>query len=1050
MLEVNRTEEEVLRYWKENKTLEQLRQRNKGAKKFYFLDGPPFVTGNLHPGQMWVKTNKDIILRYKRFRGFDVHDNAGYDVHGLPIEIKVEQQLGVKSKREIETVFGIETFVQSCKEYITSYMGRMDADYERFGMTMDFAHPYIPSDKGYMAAVWHFIKTVSDKGYLYKGKRPMAYCPRCGTALSQGSMEVVYADEKDPSIFVAFKTDKPASKKAKIVLDDNTYLLIWTTTPWTIPANMAVAANPKEMYVKARLGNKTLILGKSRLDAVSHVLGESAVVEAEFYGSELEGVAYIHPLEAKIPRQGEYRNYHKVILSELLVSASEGSGFVHSAPGHGLDDFNEGRKYGLPAFSIVDEDGKYTGDAGEYAGLDVPAQANDRVLQDLAQAGALLHNGSLTHSYPHCWRCKTKLIYMATDQWFINIQKVKNKIIKQSAKVGWHPADAKGWQEDVLRTSPDWCVSRQRYWGTPMPIWECRSCKANTVIGSLEELREKAINKEEVDKLTDLHRPYVDKISLKCDKCGDWMSRLKDIIDVWVDSAVAFRASLSEDEFNRLFPVDFILEGHDQFRGWFSSQLKMGVLAYGKSPFKHCGVDGFLLAEKGVEMHKSLGNYVGMDEILKSYASADGFRMWCSGHTPWLDMLFTKADMKEGEKVVLTMYNMANLFKEYTDAIDYAPKKVKKPRALEKLELEDAWMTSRLNRLIKTVTDGFDNYEMYKSVNAIHDFVLNDLSRFYLKLAKKKILYSSRKEARATVNLLHYVLYNLLVLMSPVTPFLSERVYLDLFGTQKSVLFEKWPKANMRLVRDALDAEFDVADGAITAILNSREKEGMRLRQPLARATVEVNSDAAFDTLQKLAYVVEEYANLKHLDVKKVEAFNVEIKPNFAKLGPDFKNKSAAVAEALKGADAKELRKAVESSGHYPLHTNAGLVDVKSEHFTIVETVKNEAAVPFKQGVAYVDKELSNELREEAMVREFEHRVQMARKQKQLKKADAADVEYEINIGYASIINKNKKRIMKSVNAKSLKEGISSLTDAMDFEIDEDKLRLVVKRVYKA
>ncbi|MCL4404815.1 isoleucine--tRNA ligase, partial [Candidatus Marsarchaeota archaeon] len=582
MLDLNANELEMLAYWKEKDVLGRLRARNKGRKPFYFLDGPPYVSGQLHPGQMWVKAVKDISLRYKRMRGYDVRDIPGYDVHGLPIENKVEKKLELKSKQDIENKIGVEEFIKQCKAFVDEGIGMMDNDFERFGITLDFANPYIPFKMPYIEAGWEMFKRISDNGLLYSDTKATLYCPHCQTSVSQGTMEAEYMQDNDPSIAVPFKVVKNSSK-ARISLEDGSYsLLIWTTTPWTLPANVTIAVNPKELYELAKFGDRNLIVAKKRLDAVSAMLGESAIILEEFYGSELEGMEYASPLEENVPKQKELRKYHKVVASEELVTMDDGTGLVHIAPGHGMEDYRLGKSKGLPIFSPVNGDATYNDDAGKYKGLAVPAEANKAVMDDLKAMGALLYKGSITHSYPHCWRCDSKLIFIATPQWFFNIMKVKKKLLSENSKVIWHPKEAMGWQADVLKNSPDWCISRQRYWGIPIPIWQCDKCGETAVIGSLKELREKAENPNVVEKLGDLHRPYIDAVKLKCHKCGSEMSRVKDVTDVWFDSSIAFRASIdSESDFKKLFPVDYIIEGKDQLRGWFSGLLKISVLAYG-------------------------------------------------------------------------------------------------------------------------------------------------------------------------------------------------------------------------------------------------------------------------------------------------------------------------------------------------------------------------------------------------------------------------------------------------------------------------------------
>ncbi|MDE1823741.1 MAG: isoleucine--tRNA ligase [Candidatus Micrarchaeota archaeon] len=1046
MFDLQKNEEYVLSYWKDKRILERTRERNRNGKPFYFLDGPPFVSGTLHPGQMWVKSMKDVLLRYKRFRGYSVYDRAGYDVHGLPIEKRAEAQLGVTNKKEIETRIGVERFVKACNDYVESYIGILNADYERFGISLDFSNPYVPSRKPYMEIEWGFLKSIYGKKLLYKSLSSTTYCKSCGTALSQGSMEVEHREDDDPSIFVAFRINKELSE-TMAGIDDNTYLLIWTTTPWTLPANVSVAANPNAQYVKARFKDKIFIVAKSRLDVVSKALGSSAEVLEGFSGEKLEGLYYINPLEQHVPMQKRFRKYHRIVFAEHMVSIDEGSGLVHIAPGHGLDDYDLGKALGLPIFSPVDGSGKYTGDAGAYAGLEVPEEANRRVLEDLKSSGSLIHHGSVRHSYPHCWRCDTKLIFIATEQWKIRIQKVKKKLVSENRKVSWHPSEAQKWMEDLLLSAPDWTVSRQRYWGVPMPIWECE-CGERLVIGSLAELKEHAADSGAVDALENLHRPYIDRIMLKCGRCGKEMKRISDVLDVWFDSSMAFRASLKDDEeFKRLFPMDFILEAVEQIRAWFSYQLKTSVIVYGKRPYRNVVTHGMMLGEDGRELHKKLGNYVPLDELLKT-TSADAFRLWCTSHTPQLDLLFSKERINEAEKVVRLMYNISNLLQEYSDSIGYIPKRVKKPRALEKLDPEDAWIVSRMNRLIRDMTTHLDDYDIYKAANPIRSFIIGDLSRFYLKSAKKRISYGSRKKAKQTVDMVNYLFYNTLVLISIFTPFSSERIYLERYGKgDGSVFFNSWPKCSKKQISDEVENSFDVALEAITAILNSREKMSLRLRWPIEKATVEVNNDSVHESLKRLSYIIEEYTNVRKLELKRASAAHVEIKPLFSKIGPEFKQNAGAVAEALKNANAKELLDGISKSGSYELNTGRGTFKVTKDHFDAVEQLQGENAIQFKYGIAYADKKISEELKNEGLVREFERRVQIARKGMGLKKSDRIELYYEAHDELSNALKSNEGKVRKKLNAVKVSPGIKKGMKATEFEIEENIIRIAIAKV---
>ncbi|MGC8694517.1 MAG: isoleucine--tRNA ligase [Candidatus Micrarchaeia archaeon] len=1048
MLNLNEREVKIVDYWESKDINNKVRQKIKENKKFYFLDGPPYITGNPHPGAIWVKSIKDMYLRYRRYKGYNVYDRAGYDVHGLPIENKVETILQIKSKKDIENVVGIEEFINKCKEFVQSYRGSTDKDYKRFGISLNLSNPYMPSNIEYMDVGWNIFKKISDNGYVYEGKKTMPFCPHCQTAVSQGSSEIVYSDSDDPSLYLKFKV----VKSDKFALDPNTYLVIWTTTPWTIVSNVAIAVNPEERYVLAFSEGENYIIAKARLDKVAAAINKSLIVKSEFYGSELADIYYISPLEEKVPEQKEMRKYHKIILSKEFVTMDDGTGLVHIAPGHGPEDYKLGVANKLPIFSPISSDGTYDDHAGSYKGLKVPDDANKIVLNDLEMLNAVLAKGSIRHSYPHCWRCHNKIIFIATEQWFFDIQKVKKKIMKEVHKIKFYPAEAEEWLGNVIQNSPDWCVSRQRYWGIPLPIWKCSNpkCRHSNIIGSLSELKERSKNKEYTENIKDMHRPYVDKVVVACEKCGSDSFRIQDVFDVWFDSSIAFRASMDEQMFNEGFPVDLILEGTDQFRGWYSSLLKSGVLAYGKAPFKTLCINGFLLDEHGKEMHKSLGNYEPVENIYSTYG-ADAFRLWTSSHAPpWSDLLFNKNELNDAVKAVSIIYNISNLIKEYSEMLEYKPS-YKKRISLKSLDKSDLYILSKLESMIKYVDERISNYELYKAVAAMKEFFIEDYSRFYLKIVKKRMLYESKANARRTLDLLAYITYKMLIPLSITIPFVSESVYLELFNNKESIFLEDWPKVNKKLINKDLEEEMKIVMDVISALLNAREKSGIPLRWPVSNETVEVKSQNVYNIIERYSLIIKELTNSKELIVKQSTGIKEEIKPMFAKIGPEFKEKAKAVADALVSADPETLKNAISSGGFYDLHTEKGTVRISSEHFTIISKVDKPDSVLFKEGLAYVSKELNAELKEEALIREFERRIQLMRKELLLKKKDSINLEYNAIKELSDIIEKNKRNIEKTVNAKSiiLKDSISQSANSTikEFDIEGITIKVSISKI---
>ncbi|MGC8730361.1 MAG: isoleucine--tRNA ligase [Candidatus Micrarchaeia archaeon] len=1033
-------EEKIISYWKEHEILQKVRQKNIAGKIFFFLDGPPYASGDLHIGQLWVKSVKDSILRYKRFRGFNVYDRAGYDVHGLPIENKVEKKLGLKYKKEIEERIGIENFIEECKNFADTYIGRMSAGFERFGISLDFSNPYIPYTNDYIEGAWKILKIADKKGLLYKENKPMLYCPHCETAVAQGGAEIVYSNDSDPSILVAFKISKAGNSKIKTT--DNLYMLAWTTTPWTLPANMMLAVNPEDIYVVTEIKGMNLVFAKNRMDYVAKALNESIIVKEEFYGTELEGMEYINPLEDKVPIQKDFMKYHKVILSKSLVSNDEGTGVVHIAPGHGPEDYLAGKEHKVPIFSPVDTHGFYTNEAGIYKGLKIPDEANKKICEDLKSVGALLKEEQVNHSYPHCWRCNTKLIFIATPQWFIDIQKIKKGIIEENEKVVWHPAEAKDWFKSALESAPDWVISRQRYWGIPIPIWQCNKCGNMKVIGSLKELEEAGAD---LSRLTDLHRPYIDKIKIKCDKCGGEMERIPDLFDVWFDSGVAHTASIDKNRMNLengFVPADYIIEGRDQIRGWFATLMKTSFIAYEKAPYLHVALDGMMLGSDGREMHKSLGNGATAEEILE-FASADAFRLWCLEHTPWIDMLYNKNDVIENGKNLIMLKNIMKLIEEYKNALGYNILPYQKID-YSTLSKDQAWIISRLNTTIKEVNEAFDNYEVFNAVISIKKFMILDFSRFYIKEAKKRISKGG-EEAKKELSLLSHVMHTLIILLAPITPFISEDIYTKMYKNEKeSVFLNDWPEYSERLIKKELEKEFAIAKEVISAVLNSREKAGIKLSWPIKAAYIEAKNDEILKQIEKVEDIIKDYINAKSLSIKLANDIKEQIVPNFKALGPDFKLDAPIVAGLLKSQNAEEIKKEINKNGYFDILYDGRIFKIKPGHFSLktVTEEKNEIVSDF--GKVYIDTKIDESIKEEAFVRGFERAIQLMRKKEGLKKSDKIAVSYRC-VGYLdSVIKKNMEKIKKHVGIVYTEEDKGKEFNA---DIEGEKAYISIKKV---
>ncbi|RLG20266.1 isoleucine--tRNA ligase [Candidatus Micrarchaeota archaeon] len=830
MYNAHEIEKRILKFWEKEKIYEKVKERNAKGEKLYFCDGPPYATGQIHPGTAWNKCIKDTMCRYWRACGRNLRAKPGYDTHGLPIEVKIEQELKLKSKKEIEKKVGVEEFINKCKRFATQYIEVMGKQFQNCGVWMDWDDPYITYKNRYIEKSWATIKKAHEKGLLHRGVYVLPLCPRCETTMANYELE--YEEVDDQSIYVKFELKKQKGKEKE-------YLVVWTTTPWTLVANMAVMVHPEYKYARAKVNGEVWIVAKERLDAlmaITHELGLSPIILGEVSGKKLEGIEYIHPLVEKVKRHEKIQ--HKVILSDEFVTLDEGTGLVHCAPGHGPQDFIVGKRYGLEIFCPVGPDGKYTKEAGEYEGKYVK-KADHEIIDYLREKGTLINAGKIRHRYAHCWRCKTPLVYITTDQWFITVSKVKEEMLAEIDKSRWQPEHARTWFMEFVKNAPDWCISRQRYWGIPLPIWLCTKCKEIKVIGSASELPEK---------LDDLHKPGIDKVKMKC-KCGGEMERTRDVLDVWFDSGNAIWASLSDEEEKLWYPCDFITEGKDQIRGWFYSLLGSGVVLKDDIPYKNLLMHGFFMDEKGEKMSKSLGNFVPLEEMLDRHG-ADAFRLWSMSSSVWEDLRFNWNEMKEASRVIGILWNL------YV----YMDRFYKEPKGKVEYSLEDAWLLSRLNSVKKEATLAFDDYRIHDAVQALRHFAAEDLSRFYLKLAK------GRKDADAVNQVLYISMLELLKLLTPITPFICEEIYQKFFRKREkaeSVSLLGWPAYDEKEIDALLEGQMRIADEIIAAAANARQGAGVKLRWPIAEVIVESESTEAAAAIDRLSKVIERLANAK-------------------------------------------------------------------------------------------------------------------------------------------------------------------------------------------
>lgn len=974
-------EEKIERFWKENNIYNKVKKARENGPEYYFLDGPPYVSGAIHLGTAWNKIIKDMVIRFRTMQGYNVRRQPGFDMHGLPIEVKVEQALGLKYKKDIEEKVGVESFIKKCREFALNNLKIMTEQFKMLGVWMDWDNPYMTIKNEYIESAWFTLKRAWEKGLLEKDQRVLHWCPRCETALAEHEVRGEYKIREDPSIYVKF----PVEGK------ENEYLLIWTTTPWTLPANLAVTVHPEYEYAKVGVffdgKEEYWIIAKALVEKVLNEVHAKGEIVEELRGEELEGLRYVHPFLDEYPRQKEFRERHewahRVILGEH-VTLGEGTGLVHTAPGHGEEDFEVGKQYGLPIYSPLDDEGRYV--EGKWKGKFVK-DADPEIIEYLKQKGLLVKAGTIEHKYPHCWRCKTPLIFRATDQWFLKISKVKEKIIEENDKnVTWYPDWVKIRYDNGVMNSGDWCISRQRYWGIPLPIWVCEECGNVHVVGSFEELKE--MSKEPIEKdfhEVDLHKPWVDTVVLKCPKCGGDMKRVKDVLDVWFDSGIASWASLDyprrKDLFERLWPADFIVEGEDQVTKWFYSQQAASVVAFDTVPYKKVAMHGYVLDEKGDKMSKSLGNIIRPEEVVQK-EGRDPFRfymLWAT--TPWENLRFSWKGLAQVKRMLNILWNVYILASTYMSLDNFDPTKLN-PRELPFRE-EDKWILSKVNTLIDAVEEGIETFYLTRATRAIEYFVMEDLSRWYVRLIRKRLwVEKDDPDKLAAYWTLWKVFDVLLRLMAPFTPYITEEIYQNLirpFSGKESVHLEDWPKKDEAWIDKELEKEMEIVRRIVEAGSAARQRAKIKLRYPVRQILIETEDEMTKKAVEKLNRLLRDQLNAKEVKVARVER-EIRVKPNFAKLGPHFKGDAKLIAKWIEEQNDRELYEKL-MQGKLKVEIEGKEFTIEREHILVEEELPDFlVGEEFDHGKVFVDKTLTRELMMEGLAREFVRRIQEMRK----------------------------------------------------------------------
>lgn len=1032
-------EESVQRFWRKEDIFRKVRELHKEGEDFFFVDGPPYTTGNIHLGTAWNKIIKDSILRFHRMCGKNVIARAGYDMHGLPIEVRVEQKLGFSSKKDIEK-YGIGLFIEQCREFAETNERAMSEQFLRLGVWMDFDDPYKTIDPGYLEAAWWTLARADEEGMLEKGYRVVNWCPRCATAIADA--EVEYWDEKDPSIYVKF----PLEGREK------EFLVIWTTTPWTLPANVAVAVHPGLSYVRvdAKKDGKREILWMAE-DLVDPVLRrgryQDFIILEKKQGSELKGLTYRSPLEEQVPLQKEIA--HRVVTADFVTL--ENSGMVHIAPGHGWDDYVLGCSEGLPILCPVDAQGNFTDDSGMLSSLYVK-DADPVVMRELGDH--LLATETVTHRYGHCWRCKTPIIFRATEQWFLKASEKKEQMLSEVEKVTWYPVWAGSARfHDWIKDARDWCISRQRYWGIPIPIWQCRSCGSQRVIGTLQELREAS-----GAPLNDPHRPWVDEVTIPC-RCGSTMHRVEDIFDVWFDSAVASWATLrypsQKDEFDRLWPAAFITEGQDQTRGWFYSQLGASTIAFHRAPYRSVLMHGFALDAEGRKMSKSLGNVVTPEEVISQHG-VDVLRLYVlSGNAPWDDLRFNWEGVKNVNRAVNILWNVYRFPLPYMILDGFSPgaRDGKWDDSFVRdhfpqMAAEDRWIISRINTVATQVTESVRQCQLHRATRALLSFILEDLSRWYVQLIRPRMwLEGDSPEKQAAYESMYYVMRTLLVLCSPFAPHIAETMFgnLRLPGDPESVHMLDWVEGDPGLIDESGEVAMTVVRSFDEAQANARQAGKRKLRWPVRECVVVAETPEVAAAIRDLNAICLDRANARMVRATEgtYERIGWRAEPVMKALGPAFGKAAPRVKELILAADGNSLKPVLDAGKNVELTDGETVFRIGPGQVTFVQQLpENIFSAPMAGGTVYVDVGLTPDLEAEGYSREIIRRLQEMRRQLDLRVEDFIRAEASIPDPRIGVMVRDQWRqgIMEEVRAKEflVRPGSGESVPPLAWELSTD------------
>lgn len=1021
-------EKQTVEFWKEHKIFEKSIEERKGDDTYTFYDGPPTANGKPHIGHVLTRVIKDMIPRYQTMKGHKIIRKAGWDTHGLPVELEVEKKLGLDGKEQIEE-YGLAPFIKECKESVWKYKGMWEDFSGVVGFWADMDDPYVTYHNDYIESVWWALKQIWDKGLLYKGYKIVPYCPRCGTPLSSHEVAQGYKDVKEKSAIARFK-----------VKDEDAYILAWTTTPWTLPSNVALCVNPNETYVKVENDGYTYYLAEALCDSVLE--GEYKVLET-YKGTDLEYKEYEPLFPFVTPKEKAY-----YVTCDTYVTLTDGTGVVHIAPAFGEDDAQVGRKYGLPFVQLVDEKGEMTKEtpwAGTFC-----KDADKLILKDLVERGLLFAALDFEHSYPHCWRCDTPLIYYARESWFIKMTDVKDQLIKNNNTVNWIPENiGKGRFGDWLENVQDWGISRNRYWGTPLNVWECE-CGHQHAIGSIEELKSMSDNcPEDIE----LHRPYIDDVTVKCPECGKEMRRVEEVIDCWFDSGSMPFAQWhypfeNKEIFEENFPADFISEAVDQTRGWFYSLLAISTLLFDKAPYKNVIVLGHVQDENGQKMSKSKGNAVDPMEALAEHG-ADAIRWYFyTNSAPWLPNRFHGKAVTEGQRKFMgTLWNTYAFYVLYAEIDQFDPTKYSLDH--DKLPVMDRWLLSKLNSLVRTVDENLGAYRIPEAARALQEFV-DEMSNWYVRRCRERFWAKGMEQDKINAYMtLYTALTTVCKAAAPMIPFMTEEIYQNLVKSvdqeaPESIHLCDFPAVDESLCDKELEENMDAVLKIVVLGRACRNSASIKNRQPIGQMYVKAPSELP----EFYQDIIREELNVKAIeftdDVSNFTTYN--FKPQLKTVGPKYGKLLNGIRKHLTELDGNKAKAELDSKGMLEFTVDGMPVEL-SEEDLLIEMVKQEGFVTEADSdfTVVLDTNLTEELLEEGFIREIISKVQSMRKEAGFEVMDQITISYEANEKVKELISKNESTVMNDVLATGIVAG-EAAGFTKEWNINGEKVTLGVKK----